>query len=69
MASLSETVTVAVERAAHDGVRELVRILWEEHGIILKSARISWIDVSTASEPKMLINDIELETITKAGSK
>ena len=59
-------ITVAVEKAVHDALRELAQAGWDKHGVCVQSVRFSWVDVSTTSGPKLLVTDVEAETLTKA---
>lgn len=58
-------VTVAVERAVHNVLREMAQALWNEHGICLKGVRFSWVDLSTPAEPRLTVAEVEAETLTK----
>lgn len=60
-------ITVAVEKAAHDAMRELAQAIWDKHGICVRSVRFSWVELSSAAEAKMLVLDVEADTLTKAG--
>jgi hypothetical protein len=62
-------ITVAVEKAAHDAMRELAQAIWDKHGVCVRSVRFSWVDVSGMGEPRLLVTDVEAETLTKARSK
>ncbi len=60
-------ITVAVEKAAHDAMRELAQAIWDKHGICVRSVRFSWADVSSPVEARLIVMDVEADTLTKAG--
>ena len=62
-------ITVAVERAAHDAMRELAQAIWDKHGVCVRSVRFSWVDVSGMGEARLLVTDVEAETLTKTSSR
>ena len=59
-------ITVAVEKAVHDALRELAQAAWYKHGVCVQSVRFSWVDVSTQAEPRLIVTDVEAATLTKA---
>ena len=59
-------ITVAVEKAVHDALRELAQAAWDKHGVCVQSVRFSWFDVSTPAEPRLIVTEVEAETLTKA---
>ncbi len=63
----AEGISVAVERAVHDGLRDFAERLWREHGIRIESAHFDWIDVSSAGQSDMMLMGVSAETTTKAG--
>lgn len=58
-------ITVAVEKAVHNALRELAQTVWDKHGICVRSVRFSWVDVSSNEEQKMIVTEVEAETLTK----
>jgi len=54
-------VTVAVEKAVHDAMREIAQTIWDKHGICLRNVNFSWVDVSTQAEPRL----IDIVTVTR----
>jgi len=62
-------ITVAVEKAVHDAMRDLAQATWDQHGACVRSIRLSWADVSGMGEPRLLVTDVEAETLTKARSR
>lgn len=62
-------ITVAVEKAAHDAMRELAQAIWDKHGVCVRGVRFSWVDVSGMGDTRLLVTDVELETLMKAGSR
>lgn len=59
-------ITVAVEKAVHDALRELAQAAWDKHGVCVQSVRFSWVDVSTPAEPRLIVTEVEAATLTKA---
>lgn len=59
-------ITVAVEKAVHDALRELAQAAWDKHGVCVQSVRFSWCDVSTPAEPRLIVTEVEAATLTKA---
>ena len=59
-------VTVAVEKAVHNALRAMAQAIWDKHGICVRNVHFSWVDVSSAAEHKLLVTDVEAETLTKA---
>ena len=62
----TEEITVAVEKAVHDALRELAQAAWDKHGVCVKSVRFSWVDVSTPAKPSLIVTEVEAATLTKA---
>ena len=60
----SET-TALVDKDVNSALRELAQEIWDKHGICLKSASFSWIDVSTTVDDRLVVTDVEAVTITK----
>ena len=58
-------ITVAVERAVHDALRKLAQAVWDKHGVFVHSVRFSWVDTSDPAEPKMIVKEVEVATLTK----
>lgn len=69
MAMDAPSVTVAIERAVHDGLRELIQALELAHGIRVNSVNVEWIDVSSLSEPRFVVRDMAITTTTAAAAK
>lgn len=59
-------ITVAVEKAVHDALRELAQAAWDKHGVCVQSVLFSWVDVSTPAEPRLIVTEVEAATLTKA---
>ena len=57
-------ISVAVERAVHDALRDVAEAIWFQHGIILEGASFNWIDISTAGEKHVLFTDLAVNTRT-----
>lgn len=57
-------VIVSGELAVHNIFREVVQAIWNEHGICVRSAHFSWVDVSSAGVSKLLIAEVEVVTKT-----
>ena len=57
MASLPK-ITVTIERAMHDGLRDLAQKLYDQHGVKLNSANISWHDTGTIGAPMITVAEI-----------
>lgn len=51
-------ITVAVERAMHDALRDLAQNLYDTHGVKLNSATISWNDISSIEGPRAIVDTI-----------
>ncbi len=69
MAAAAAEITVAVEKAAHDAMRELAQAIWDKHGVCVRCVRFSWADASSMGEPRMLLMDVEADTLTKAAGR
>ncbi len=46
-------------------MRELAQAIWDKHGVCVQSVRFSWVDVSGVVEQRLLVTDVEAETLTK----
>ena len=65
MATEHNKIAVAVEKAVHNAMREMAQAIWDQHGICVKSVRISWVDMSSIGKPRdLLVDEIEAETLT-----
>ena len=62
-------ITVAVEKAAHDAMRELAQAIWDKHGVCVRSVLFSWADLSSPMEVRLVVMDVKAETLTKAGRR
>jgi len=62
MAQLPSTITVAVERAAHDTLARCVQSIRDEFGVQVNSAQFQWADASTVSEPRAVCTLVSLDT-------
>ena len=58
-------ITVAVEKAVHDAMREVMQNAWDQHQVCVQSVRATWMDASTAGQNRLVVCDIEMETLTK----
>lgn len=63
MASLPE-ITVTIERAMHDGLRDLAQKLYDQHGVKLNSANISWYDIGAIGAPRIIVAAIRVDSET-----
>ena len=62
----AQEITVAIEKAVHNAMSEVAQAIYDQHGIKILDAQIEWIDVSSTSEDKALIQHITLRTSTRA---
>lgn len=58
-------ITVVVEKVAHDAMRELAQAIWDKHGVCVRSVRFSWLDVSSLAEQRLLVKDVDADTLAK----
>jgi len=65
----SGNITVAVERAVHDGLCKFAQRIFDEHGIQIRSVNIDWWDISTAGEHKTIVAAVQVDSKTSAGRK
>lgn len=62
----AEELTVAVEKAVHNALRETAQAIWDKHGICVRNANFSWTDASTVKGYRLVVTDVEVTTLTKA---
>jgi len=62
MAQLPSTITVSVERAAHDALARCVHAIRDEFGVQVNSAQFQWADGSTVSESRAVCTLVSLNT-------
>lgn len=55
-------ITVTVEQAIHARMREFCQAIADEHGIMIESARLSWIDISTPAEIRQTVGAVTMTT-------
>jgi hypothetical protein len=67
MATMPDPIKVEVERAVHDGLRELIQAIEVKHGLRVNVVQVEWIDASSVHEPRFLIADITISTTSAAG--
>jgi len=62
-------ITVTVERAVHDVLRQTVQNIETLHGIRVKEVRIDWYDVfAIGDKPKAIVSTVAVLSETKEGS-
>jgi hypothetical protein len=61
-ASDSTRITVAVESAIHDALKEVVQNIADQHKIKVDSVSIKWSDISDHSGFKSIVREIEART-------
>ena len=56
-------------KMAHDHVhvqlRELAQLIWDNHGICVQSVKFAWTDASSYDKIKMIVNEIQVDTLVK----
>ena len=57
-------ITVTVERAMHDGLCELAQRLFDQHGVKLHSANISWWNIGTIGQPRVIVAAVRVDSET-----
>jgi hypothetical protein len=62
---MAELKSIPVESIVHDGLRNIAQSVWDEYGICIKNVRFTWLEVSTISMPKLVVTEVEAETLTK----
>lgn len=62
MAQLPSTITVVVERAAHDALARCVQAIRDEFGVQVNSAQFQWADASTVIESRAVCTLVSLDT-------
>ena len=60
----ADGISVAVERAIHDALRDLIQRIADQHGIRVTSLSAEWVDVCSTSEQKFLIQTLRAETVS-----
>lgn len=55
-------VTVAVEKAISDEIRNMAQAIFDEYGIRINSAEFSWIDASTVEENCCFVSGVTVST-------
>jgi hypothetical protein len=60
----AQGISVAVERAVHDGIAEALRIIEAEHGIVVNAIAAEWIDVSTMEQPRFMLQSLRIDSTT-----
>jgi hypothetical protein len=62
----AENLTVAVERAIHDAITEMVQRISDQHGIQIRVFRADWDEVSNSGEAtKFRVRAVSAETFSK----
>lgn len=59
------SIPVSIESVVHDAFRDLAQKIWDEHKIVVNQVSISWLEVSTYSQLKMIATDVCANTQTK----
>jgi hypothetical protein len=54
----SGEITVTVERAIHDGLRDLAQKIFDLHGIKILEADIRWLDISQIGQTREVVDSI-----------
>lgn len=60
----AEGITVALERAIHDALRESIQRIADQHGIRVTSLSAEWVDVSSVMDHKFLLTSLRAETVS-----
>lgn len=58
-------MSVAVERAIHDVLRETVQRISDQHGIQVKYVHVDWLDLSGLDGSKFMVRGIEATTASR----
>jgi hypothetical protein len=62
----AENLTVAVERAIHDAIAELVQEISIQHGVQVTEFRVDWDDISTYGEKRSFrVSTVYAHTFSK----
>lgn len=64
MANAEIEVSVALEVALHNTVREFMQDMSDQYGVMIEMAEAQWVDVSTIGAPKYLVTGLRLQTST-----
>lgn len=68
----TESVSVAVERAIHDVLRDAVQRISDQHGIQVQDLRVDWLNISSMDKTRFAVREItattsSLELVTVSG--
>lgn len=61
----TDKLIVSFEKAAHDAFREMAQAIMDKHGLCVRGVRLSWIDVSGPDGLRMIVSEVEVETMTR----
>ena len=64
MAESKLKMKVSVEKVIHDSIRETLQMLIDDHGIIVNTISVKWLDLSQVDKEKYSICGLEIETET-----
>lgn len=60
----SNEVKIAVEKCIHDGIKDVLLKIRDQHGIIVTDIRVDWIDVSAPNGYNAVIREVQITTKT-----
>ncbi len=56
-------ITVSVESAVYRAIKDVMQAIHDEHGIIVESVRLSWLDFSVCGyRPRSVVNQVAIES-------
>ncbi len=57
------TITVSVEAAIHQALRDSLQKIYDEHGVLVRRAHIDWVDMTChGTGPRHVVERVELDT-------
>ena len=68
MAKADIEIKYAVEQAIHAKLQSLLQQIWDDHGICIQNLSAKWTDVSSVEDPKMLLDELTMQSNTKRRS-
>ena len=65
MAAIPE-ITVTVERAAHDAMRDFARAMYEKHRLRIDAVNFRWINTGGVADDYFTLREVEIQSGTGA---
>ena len=58
---------LSVENEIHEGLQKAIQQIWDEYKVCIRTISVQWIDLSNATESRMILTGLDMGTSTKVG--